>query len=221
MPAIELFIPDTVLGDAILEQLQFAGLGSAVVGTDFAASLKADDVSAILLDEAAADKKILKSLSDAVNEKKKPRVFLLGKVPKEWDSNLLTETFSKPLRLGHIIARLQFYLQATPRTHVVPVLFGPYRFEPHNRQVVIEENGVVIRLTEKETALLEQLGHSNAAVTRENLLATIWGYSDQIDTHTLETHIYQLRRKLDPQGTGVNWLVNEQGSYRLNRDKAS
>jgi DNA-binding response OmpR family regulator len=97
------------------------------------------------------------------------------------------------------------------------VVIGVYRLEPQNRQMIQTENGTVIRLTEKETALLDYLAQSTAPVTREELLAAIWGYDGRIDTHTLETHIYQLRRKLDPEEKGDDLLVNEGGSYRLKR----
>jgi len=82
---------------------------------------------------------------------------------------------------------------------------------------VIDGTDQIIRLTEKETAILEYLGHSTDPVTREELLGAIWGYDARIDTHTLETHIYQLRRKLDPEAKGLDLLVNEQSAYRLNR----
>jgi DNA-binding response OmpR family regulator len=220
MSSTQLFIPDRVLREALLEQWNGVGLGAVAEGSDLAAALKSDAVSALILDEAVFDKKNLKLLSEAASDGKKKRLFLLGASAKDLDTGYITETFPKPLRLGHVLSRLQFYLQAAPRLNSAPVLFGPYRFEPQNRQVVSQENATVIRLTEKETALLEQLSQSDVAVTREELLASIWGYGQQIDTHTLETHIYQLRRKLDPQGTGANWLVNEQGAYRLNRGGA-
>ena len=79
-------------------------------------------------------------------------------------------------------------------------MFGSYRLEPSLRHIVIETDGTVIRLTEKETHLLEYLGRNKQPVAREELLAAIWGYDARIDTHTLETHIYHLRRKLDPEG---------------------
>lgn len=218
MPVIQLFIPDNALSTAIAEQLQLADFGTVSVATDLEVVLEKKDTAAVLLDEALADKKSLKILIDAVDGEPKKRIFILGEIPKEWDANLITETFPKPLRLGHVLSRLQFYLQSAPRLNSMSLQFGPYRFEPQNRQIIVQNGGAVIRLTEKETALLEQLSQSAAAVTRDDLLATIWGYSSQIDTHTLETHIYQLRRKLDPEGTGINWLINEQGSYRLNRN---
>ncbi len=214
---IHLLIANNALLSAVTEQLQSAGIESVLAPKDFGAPIKSDDCAAIIMDDETSDKKIFKALSDVAAEGKKKRLFLLGDIPKDCDTNLVTESFAKPLRLGHLLSRLQFYLQTASRLNNTAVIFGPYRFEPQNRQVVDQNTNTIIRLTEKETALLDQLSQSGGAVSREDLLAGIWGYTNQIDTHTLETHIYQLRRKLDPQSSGANWLINEQGSYRLYR----
>lgn len=215
MTALSLFIADPFLADAVAEQLKLAGYDIMREGRDVADALKDNAVAAVIADDAAADKKFLKALRDAAAEKKKP-VFLLGAAGEEGAG----EVFAKPLRLGHLLARLQFHLEAVPRLRTAPLAFGPYRLEPQSRQIVMKGSDAVIRLTEKETALLEYLGQSEKSVSREELLASIWGYDARIDTHTLETHIYQLRRKLDADG-GESWLINEQGAYRLKRGAAS
>jgi len=93
------------------------------------------------------------------------------------------------------------------------VTFGPYRLESQNRRVLRDNEADPIRLTEKETALLVYLAQNKTPSTRQDILANVWGYDERIDTHTLETHIYQLRRKLDREGE--NWLLSEAGAYRL------
>lgn len=168
---------------------------------------------AIILDESAADKKSL-DLLQATPFEKPCRIFVLGNTDASLSTCPAMEIFPKPLRLGHLLVRLSFYLRGAPR-RTAPLVFGPYRLESGNRQLVREKDGTVIRLTEKETALLDYLAQSENPVSREELLAAIWGHDGRIDTHTLETHIYQLRRKLDPDGQGTNLLINEAGAYRL------
>ncbi|MDX2028798.1 MAG: helix-turn-helix domain-containing protein [Alphaproteobacteria bacterium] len=190
------------------EAVKLAGLGD----TEEAANLSTVPASdAVVLDEASADKKALDNFSD----QKIGRIFLLGEAGHGWSTHPSVEVFSKPVRLGHLLARLSLALRASPRTKNAPRIVGPYRLEIHNRQLVREKDGVIIRLTEKETALLDYLAQSERPVSREELLAAVWGHDGRIDTHTLETHIYQLRRKLDPDGQGINFLVNEAGAYRL------
>jgi hypothetical protein len=203
-PPLQLLIPDAALHDAVVEQLVLAGFHAASVKD-------ADAVAAgavLIADEAAFDKKLQKTLT-ALDPA--PTVLLLG----EAGEGAASESFAKPLRLGHLLARARFYLETAPRLRATPLSFGPYRLEPQNRRLIVTGGDAVIRLTEKETALLEYLGARREPVAREELLAAIWGYDRRIDTHTLETHIYQLRRKLDADGKGAGLLLNEDGAYRL------
>lgn len=208
MASIALLIPDASLRTAVAEQLSLAGFEDA--------RENGDSTEALIVDEAAADKKFLKTLHAAAAAGDKKPVFLLGKLEGD-GGEFVTENFAKPLRLGHLLARLQFHLQVAPRLRNTPVIFGPYCLETQNRQITVSGADTAIRLTEKETALVAYLGQSDQPVSREELLAAIWGYDARIDTHTLETHIYQLRRKLDAEGKGTEWLINEGGAYRLRR----
>jgi DNA-binding response OmpR family regulator len=115
--------------------------------------------------------------------------------------------------LGHLATRLRYYLETAPLLRDRVIAFGPHRLEPQNRRILRGDETEAIRLTEKETALLVFLAQSKEPATRKDILASVWGYDERIDTHTLETHIYQLRRKLD--SSGENWLINEAGTYRL------
>ena len=74
-----------------------------------------------------------------------------------------------------------------------------------------------ILLTEKEAAVLKYLYHSNdGPVDRERLLHDVWRYNNGITTHTVETHIYRLRKKLEPDPRRPALLVTESNGYRLN-----
>lgn len=205
MNDIYLQISDTALAEAILEQLKFAAIGD-VQDTASLPREPPQEIFAILVDEAACNPALLKSL-EALKDGN-GIVFFLGTPPEAFDKNLITEIFSKPLRLGHLLHRLQFYLEIAPKLRAKPIAIGPYRFEAQQRNLKGETTN--IRLTEKETALLEYIAQSPSPLSREELLASIWGYSSHIDTHTLETHIYQLRRKI-----GAEFIINENGLYRL------
>ena len=218
MVDIFLIIPDAALRDAVGEQIKAARIG-AVQSVDQPQlwlkqyTAKNDDI--ILIDHSDTDKKI-DALLQSLNEiPEKPVILMLGGAE---ENESVAESFSKPFRLGHLIARLRFYIETAPLLRDKPVIFGPYRLEPQNRRILCTNQSEPIRLTEKETALLVFLGHSPEPVTRRDILAGVWGYDERIDTHTLETHIYQLRRKLD--GKDENWLINEAGAYRLARESS-
>ena len=95
---------------------------------------------------------------------------------------------------------------------------GRYAFVPENKLLAEVAGAKTVRLTEKETAILEVLvSREDEVVTREVLLDRGWGYRADIRTHTLETHIYRLRKKLEHVSSGSNLLITSSGGYRLRR----
>ena len=204
MPSVYILIPDAALREAVTEQLSIEALGQAQEQGAVPASPPIEP-AVVILDEAA-DAKTIKKLRAIKNEH--CAVLLLGNPPEGCDETLVTEAFAKPVRLGHLLGRLRFHLEVAPKLRSKPMEIGPYRLEAQQRSLT--QGSETVRLTEKETALLEYLAQSTAPVGRDELLASVWGYDARIDTHTLETHIYQLRRKL-----GAELILNEGGLYRL------
>ena len=73
-----------------------------------------------------------------------------------------------------------------------------------------------VRLTDKETAILKYLYRAgDKAVAREKLLDEVWGYNAAVTTHTLETHVYRLRQKIEEDPSTAKLLVTEAGGYKL------
>jgi len=220
MTGISLFIPDGALREAVVEQIKAAHWGEPriVDGIQSWGKQNEDEATQLLIiDDADADKKLMTFLHHLKDRAEKPAILMLG---GRDDFEGVSETFEKPLRLGHLLTRIRYYMETAPLLRDRVVDFGPYRLEPQNRRILCANNSDPIRLTEKETALLVFLAQRNEPATRRDILAAIWGYDERIDTHTLETHIYQLRRKLDKDGGGDAWLVNEAGAYRLARGQA-
>lgn len=120
-----------------------------------------------------------------------------------------TEAVAKPFRLGLLLARLRAHLE---RRDAVAV--GPWAFDPAAR-LLVDPAGRTVRLTDKEAAILDFLQRSRTVVPREVLLAEVWGYAAAVDTHTLETHIYRLRQKIEADPADARIIVTEGGGYRL------
>ena len=99
---------------------------------------------------------------------------------------------------------------------VTPFLrIGPYEFRP-SAKLLLDDRGRKVRLTEKETSILKYLYRAGAkAVSREELLTEVWGYNAGVTTHTLETHVYRLRQKVEPDPANASILLTEAGGYRL------
>ncbi len=92
---------------------------------------------------------------------------------------------------------------------------GPYTFKPSSK-ILVHQDQSKIRLTEKETAILKYLYRaSDQVVGRDVLLHEVWGYNSGVTTHTLETHIYRLRQKIEREPSNAEILVTETGGYKL------
>jgi len=123
---------------------------------------------------------------------------------------------AKPFRLGVLIARLRAQLRQFEQTEDAVFAIGPYSFRPAAKLLLDEKANRKIRLTEKETAILKHLYRSgDLVVGRDTLLGEVWGYNAGVTTHTLETHVYRLRQKIERDPSNAEILVTEPGGYRL------
>ena len=123
---------------------------------------------------------------------------------------------TKPFRIGVLIARIKAQLRQHEQSDDALFAIGPYRFRPASKLLMDPEKNRRIRLTEKETAILKYLFRAGAkAIAREVLLNEVWGYNSGVTTHTLETHVYRLRQKIERNPAKAEILVTEQGGYRL------
>ncbi|WP_298215297.1 response regulator transcription factor [Acidocella sp.] len=125
------------------------------------------------------------------------------------------DCLTKPFRLNELLARLRAHLRSFARAEEAETGLGPFRFRPGARQL-IDPQGAKIRLTDKETAILRYLQRAAKVVTRQELLGAVWGYNQAVTTHTLETHVYRLRRKIEAEPQNARLLVTVNGGYRLN-----
>jgi len=122
---------------------------------------------------------------------------------------------TKPFKFGVLLARIRAHLRSHEASEDAVFRIGPYEFRPAGK-VLIDDHGKKIRLTEKETNILKYLYRAGEKpVSREELLTEVWGYNAGVTTHTLETHVYRLRQKIEPDPGQARILLTEAGGYRL------
>ncbi len=122
---------------------------------------------------------------------------------------------AKPFKFPVLLARIRAQLRQHEQSEDAVFNIGPYVFKPAMK-LLLDEAEKKIRLTEKETNILKFLYRANdAIVPRDTLLHEVWGYNAGVTTHTLETHIYRLRQKIEPDPSNARLLVTESGGYRL------
>ncbi|MDA1356551.1 MAG: response regulator transcription factor [Proteobacteria bacterium] len=125
---------------------------------------------------------------------------------------------TKPFRLGVLLARIRAQLRQHEQSEDATFSIGRFTFRPAAKVLIDPDTERKIRLTEKETAILKYLYRArDEVVGRDVLLNEVWGYNADVATHTLETHIYRLRQKIEVDPSSAQLLVTEGGGYRLVR----
>ncbi|MSP51462.1 MAG: response regulator transcription factor [Alphaproteobacteria bacterium] len=123
---------------------------------------------------------------------------------------------TKPFKLNVLLARIRAQLRQHDQSEDAVFTIGPYTFKPSRKLLVHNKTVKKIRLTEKETSILKYLYRASRSVQRGVLLSEVWGYNTGVTTHTLETHVYRLRQKIEEDPTNAAILLTEPGGYRLN-----
>ena len=121
----------------------------------------------------------------------------------------------KPIYFPQLLSRIKKEMRDFVINKNREIEIGPYSFNYLMKRLVTK-TGSEIRLTEMETKILNFLYESNGKlIKRDTLLTEVWGYKSEVMTHTLETHIYRLRKKISTNCISQNLLVSEPGGYRL------
>ena len=122
---------------------------------------------------------------------------------------------TKPFRFAVLLARIRAQLRQHDQSEDAVFTIGQYSFRP-SAKLLVDEKGGKIRLTEKETSILKFLFRAgDKVIGRDVLLHEVWGYNSGVTTHTLETHIYRLRQKIERDPSNAELLVTESGGYKL------
>ncbi|HEX9448804.1 MAG TPA: response regulator transcription factor [Dongiaceae bacterium] len=215
---------DETLRHTLAEQLELEGdfatieAGDGVSGFDIA---KREKLDAILLDVGLPDidgRQLCAQMRDAGIA---VPIIMLTAVDGDADTiegleSGANDYVTKPFRLGVLLARLRAHLRQHEHSEDAVLQIGPYTFRPNLKMLIDEAASKKIRLTEKETAILKYLYRANDAVGRDTLLGEVWGYNAGVTTHTLETHVYRLRQKIERDPSKAEILITDQGGYRLN-----
>ncbi len=203
------------LTEQILAQEDFAAVDAvadAAEGADLALRRRFDAmiVAARLLDrDGVAFARALRAEGAAW-----PLLLLTAETAEDVSGLGAADTLGKPFRMGILLSRLRALIRMFENSDDAVLTIGPYTFQPASKHLV-EDEARVIRLTEKEASILKYLYRAGGMVTREVLLHEVWGYNPAVTTHTLETHVYRLRQKIEKDPSNARFLVTDAGGYRL------
>ncbi len=226
MPQIKTLLiidDDAELREALAEQLElheeFRAIqaGTATEGVRMGKEVRAD---LILLDVDLPDMDGREACRQLRQAGVRTPVIMLTAAAGDSDAILgldsgANDYVTKPFRFAVLLARIRAHLRSHEQSEDAVFTIGPYEFRPALKTLT-DARDRKIRLTEKETNILKYLYRAGSkAVSREELLAEVWGYNAGVTTHTLETHVYRLRQKIEPDPSNARLLITDSGGYRL------
>jgi DNA-binding response OmpR family regulator len=214
---------DSDLRETLVEQI---GLCSefeiAAVDTAGAArnAVKADRVDLVIMDVGLPDMDGREAVQVMRSEGFRGPIVML--TAQTSDADVVTgldaganDYVAKPFKFAVLLARIRAQLRSHEASEDAVFKIGPYTFRP-GAKMLVSERGSKLKLTEKETAILRFLYRAGQkVVSRDILLQEVWGYNSAVTTHTLETHVYRLRQKIESNPSSARILVTEPGGYKL------
>jgi DNA-binding response OmpR family regulator len=214
---------DSELRDALVEQLALHEEFEAVAaenGTKGVQAAKTGQIDLVIMDVGLPDIDGREAVRMLRKGGFKSPILLLTGHDTDSDTILGLESgandyVTKPFRFAVLLARIRAQLRQHEASEDAVFTIGPFTFRPSSK-LLLNAKGNKVRLTEKETAILRFLYRAGQKpVSRETLLQEVWGYNSGVTTHTLETHIYRLRQKVERDATTPSILVTETGGYKL------
>jgi DNA-binding response OmpR family regulator len=195
-------------------------IDEASTGTEALQKARSSHIDLMILDVGLPDMDGREAVKILRSEGFKAPVLMLTGHDSDSDEILGLESgandyITKPFRFSVLLARIRAALRQHDQSEDVVFTIGPYSFQPAAKLLEAQDGGKV-RLTDKETSILKYLYRQGPkTITRDILLKEVWGYNNRVTTHTLETHIYRLRQKIERDPSNARLLVTEEGGYRL------
>src|SRR3984893_18502106 len=214
---------DAELREGLTEQLSLHGEFEAVAaedGSNGVQAAKAGQIDLVIMDVGLPDidgREAVRILRK--NGFKAPIIMLTGH-GTDSDTILGLESgandyITKPFRFAVLLAHIRAQLRQHEASEHAVFTIGSHTFRPRSK-LLLNTNGSKVRLTEKETSILRYLYRvGQRPVSRETMLREVWGYNSGVTTHTLETHIYRLRQKIEKDAAAPAILVTEASGYKL------
>ena len=207
MPNILLLSNNEDFAADLSEQITLYAHGFNVLPQDDENSL----IDMIILDERAQDLKTLRA-----HHPNTPIILLQKNGDDSVESSVLNHVIFKPLSLEGLLNQIQAGINLVDNSEAGYLNFNRYELHPLQKEIYNERNGETIKLTEKEVAIIKFLyKNKDKIVSKNDLLQEVWGYSPDVSTHTIETHIYRLRQKVEHEDTSAQLIVTEDGGYKL------
>ncbi|MBE6443936.1 MAG: hypothetical protein E7020_04640 [Alphaproteobacteria bacterium] len=168
-----------------------------------------DIIDIIIIDEK------LDLLEKCFQKEIKAPVIFLSKTDKTCNNNI-HHTIIKPLVLSSFIDDIKSSINIFENSNDGLLEFNKYKLYPSRKEILNLRNNETIKLTEKEVAIIKYLYKNQGKIVSKNdLMQEVWGYVADVATHTVETHIYRLRQKVEQDDVSAQLIQTSDGGYKL------
>ena len=119
-----------------------------------------------------------------------------------------------PIKIEKLVDLLNINLLKQKYNNQSEIILKKYKIDLNSRKIFIEEK--FLKLTEKEIEIILYLNNHTEPKNIQSLQKEVWGYISDLETHTVETHIYRLRKKIKEYFNDENFIVSSKSGYYLN-----
>ncbi len=207
MPNVLLISDDEAFAEDLSSQITHHAKDFSIIeanNTDAAADI-------IIIDENLSE---LKKYQE--QNLKSPLFFLTSDANKVKNEKNINHLIIKPFKLSYFLDELQSSINIFENSENGYLIFNRYIVRPVKKDIFNQRNGELTKLTEKEVAVIKYLYKAgNKIVSKNDLLQDVWGYAPDVTTHTIETHIYRLRQKVEHEDPEAQLILTVDGGYQL------
>ena len=147
--------------------------------------------------------------------------FIIGNIPQSTLHMMISnkvrfEHLSTPINMILLINKFKYLVENNNNSLLELKEFSDFKYSYQSNTIYV--NDLYLSLTDKENEIFQTLILNKAKpIKKKKLLLMVWNYKDEIDTHTLETHIYTLRKKIEESLKLKNLIIHQDDGYLINK----
>ena len=191
--------------NSLYEVRSFLGFDLIEIGKNYEKSIN-NMCNAVIIETKVENK----NLSNKIQI---PKIFILDKNKKKMSNNPFELVLKLPINLVQFNKTVVELCKKYEFNKNSLIQIKGYILDKNER--ILKKNKISLKITEKETHFIEMLNHYGKTLSKEYILKNIWSYSSDADTHTVETHIYRLRQKIQDSFGDNNFITNTSNGYSL------
>ncbi len=123
--------------------------------------------------------------------------------------------YKKKLKIKNLLELINISFSKSSYSFKSNIIIGKYIIDTNARKLT--RNGLFLKLTEREVDILIYLNESSNEKNISDLQKNVWNYSKNLETHTVETHIYRLRKKIHDKFADTQFILNNKNGYSLKK----